>query len=304
MQYAQKYKYVTFISVNGAIAIGRPFSVKGKFRRSTSKTSSDGDDYHGWSWKTGLRPKVPTNVSFSQEIGRRWLQQAEGEHASVASFARHTIQLMAIGAPSGFLAASQEASLDEIRHAQICYSLASLLLGSDFAPGPLDIEGSLDRIDLKEIIQSTIQEGCIEETISAVEAHLGAHTAQDPDLKAALTEIAIDETRHAQLSWDTVQWAVQRFPEIQPFVKETFRVELEMRYLALQKQFSATLITLNEEHTIAKLIRSYGLVVLKDRNMIRQVTIKEIITPVYITEWKDVSIISKKISELEFGFLQ
>ena len=35
-----------------------------------------------------------SNTSYDQEIGLRWIESAEAEHASIASFARHTLQLL------------------------------------------------------------------------------------------------------------------------------------------------------------------------------------------------------------------
>ena len=58
------------------------------------------------------------NSTYKQEVGLQWLRQAEEEHASVASFARHTLQLMSFGAPSELLKESQRASVDEIKHAK------------------------------------------------------------------------------------------------------------------------------------------------------------------------------------------
>ena len=79
-------------------------------------------------------------------------------------------------------------------------------------------------MDLKDIIKSVIQEGCIEETLSAIEAHFRAYYANDAVIKATLSKIASDETRHAQLAWNTIQWITERYAETQPVVKETFRV--------------------------------------------------------------------------------
>ena len=134
----------------------------------------------------GQTPSLLENNTYNHEIGLQWLQQAEAEHASVASFARHTLQLMSIGAPSELLFASQEASVDEIKHAKMCYGFASSFIGTDMGPGTLDVEESLENLDLKDIIRSVIQEGCIEETLSAIEAHFRAHYAKDAVIKATL----------------------------------------------------------------------------------------------------------------------
>ena len=90
-------------------------------------------------------------------------------------------------------------------------------------------------MDLKKIIQSIIQEGCIEETISAVETHLGAHTARVQSIKESLTQIATDETRHAQFAWETIRWILERFSEVEIFVTNTFRIEIENRIHTLEK---------------------------------------------------------------------
>ena len=146
--------------------VGRPFTVDGISRTTKSKASGkiDFDDYN--SWKIDLFPSVSENsTSFNHEVGLYWLEQAEAEHASVASFARHTLQLMSIGAPSELLIASQAASIDEIKHAKMCYGFASTFMNTDIAPQSLDVDGSLGELDLKNVIQSVIREGCIEETL-------------------------------------------------------------------------------------------------------------------------------------------
>ena len=244
------------------------------------------------------------NESLNVEIGKQWLISAEAEHASVASFAKHTLQLMSIGAPSELIEASQQASIDEIRHAKICYGIANVFLGCDFGPGFLNVEGSLGKMDLKKIIKSIIQEGCIEETISAVEAHIGAYMAQEPSIKNALSQIAMDETRHAQFAWETIQWMVRRFPDVQSFVTETFRTEVKDRTLALEKSSLLKEASNCEESDINDAYRSNGIIVTSDRNVVRRVSIEDIIKPVYLKGLKDVKMISKLIINFKSGFVQ
>ena len=73
---------------------------------------------------------MPKNSTIVRTIGLEWLQQAEAEHASIASFARHTLQLMSIGASSELISRSQQASIDEIEHAKMCYGFASKFIGT------------------------------------------------------------------------------------------------------------------------------------------------------------------------------
>ena len=120
---------------------------------------------------------MPANNPHNEEIGRQWLKLAEAEHASIASFARFTLQLMALGSPSELLLASKKAGIDEINHAKHAYTFASAFLGSNYGPGPLDVKGALDDVSIEYTVRSLIQEGCIVETISSIEAHIAAHYA-------------------------------------------------------------------------------------------------------------------------------
>ena len=280
---------------------GRPFLVKGKFRTSLSEPWSTNVDLDTMSWKMSQVPLSLTNTSFSQEIGYHWLEQAEGEHASVASFSRHTLQLMSIGAPSKLLFASQNSALDEIRHAKICYGIVGALLGSDYGPGPLDVEEGVEKTSLKSIVHSTIEEGCIEETISAVEAHVGAYRSQDLVVKESLSEIATDETKHAQFAWNTIQWIVGKFPEIRDFVEETFNVELESRLFEVENNSLGKKPTACVNSNVTDGLRRYGRVVDADKNKIRQTAIQHIIKPAYRAGLEDVSIISKKMQNLKLN---
>ena len=109
-----------------------------------------------------------------------------------------------MGAPPTLLMGSQNAALDEIRHAKMCYGIADSFLGAHIQPGTFDVAESLKTISKGEIIRSVIMEGCIGETIAAVQAYLGARYAKDPIVKSILEEIAADESNHAQLAWNTV----------------------------------------------------------------------------------------------------
>ena len=254
---------------------------------------------HTESWNTRQTPQVLENNPHNQEIGQHWLKQAEAEHASVASFARHTLQLMSIGAPSEILVASQRASLDEIEHAKVSYGFASTFIGRNFRPGPLDVRGGLEGMDLKEIIRSLILEGCIEETFSAIDAHLAAYNAMDDVVRVALSQIASDETKHAQLAWDTIQWISDRYPETRTFVEEVFSSELDACLVLDRKGevLTATCEDLEKENSF----RRYGILNQEDREKVRDVGLRNIITPVFRDGFKDVSLISKRIFELDMA---
>jgi hypothetical protein len=130
------------------------------------------------------------------------------EHASIASFARFTLHLLALGAPPELVRDAQEAIGDETGHARLAFGLASAFAGTPLGPGPLAIEGALDGFDLRDFIATLIREGCIGETVAAIEAIEALEHVTDPAVRAVLNVIAPDELRHAALAWRTLAWVL------------------------------------------------------------------------------------------------
>src|SRR5262245_48534250 len=157
--------------------------------------------------RTGARKVMmvePIDAKPHNDIDARittaWSQDAQMEHASIASFARFTLELLAVGAPPTLPLASQDAGRDEIQHAQTCFAIASRLAGRKLGPGPLDVSGVGAARDLASIVAATVKEGCVIETLSALLAKERSEGARDPLLRAALGKIADDEGRHAELA--------------------------------------------------------------------------------------------------------
>jgi hypothetical protein len=140
-------------------------------------------------------------------LATEWLQDAQFEHASVASFARAALELMAVGAPAELLAGCAQAGLDEVRHAQACFALAAAY-GEAMRPGPLPPPAPRAG-GLVALACDTFREGCVGETIAALTAMRAARGCRAPAASAALATIAEDETRHAELAWATLAWAVR-----------------------------------------------------------------------------------------------
>ena len=143
-----------------------------------------------------------------RRLANAWLQLARLEHASIGSFARFTLQLLALGAPPDLVLSAQRAAIDETRHAQLAFGLASEYAGRTLGPGPLSVDACLETTDLLEIIATVFDEGCIGETMAAVEARQALEHAREPAVRAVLETVAADEMRHAELAWRTVAWAI------------------------------------------------------------------------------------------------
>jgi hypothetical protein len=132
------------------------------------------------------------------------------EHASVAAFSRFSLQLLAVGAPPSLIEDAHRAALDEIKHAELCFSLAAVYAGHSIGPGPLPVdERALTGWDLQSVAVGTVEEGCVGETIAALEAQAAAELAQDEAVRAVHLRVYEDESRHAELAWRFVRWAAE-----------------------------------------------------------------------------------------------
>jgi hypothetical protein len=136
------------------------------------------------------------------------MRVARMEHASIGSFARFTLHLLALGAPSDLVIASNRAMADETEHARLAFALSSAFLGREVGPGALSVDGALDGGDLDAFVATLLREGCIGETRAAVEAHEMLDVTRDPAIRDVLETIAQDETRHAELAWRTLAWLI------------------------------------------------------------------------------------------------
>jgi hypothetical protein len=165
----------------------------------------------GNDWSMSLAFDEATgDPSHAAILARGWLDDALAEHASIASFARFTLELLALGAPSDMVLAAQRAGLDEVRHARTCFALASRYAGKPAQPGALETESALRAADLVDFAYRTVLEGCVGETIAALIVAEQARSATQPALRRALERIARDEERHAELAWQAVRWALDR----------------------------------------------------------------------------------------------
>lgn len=135
-----------------------------------------------------------------------WWHAARQEHASVASFSRAALELMALGAPLPLVSRMHEAAIDEVRHAAQSLAIAHRFdarVPTTFAPLPALAPRDLDRATLAAV---TLDEAACPETFAAAVARAAADACDDDDIRAVLRAIADDEARHAALAWDIVAW--------------------------------------------------------------------------------------------------
>lgn len=148
-------------------------------------------------------------AALRARLAQAWLDDARAEHASIASFALCVLQLLACGAPAELVAATQRAALDEVRHAQLCFALASAYAGAELGPAALPAPTAGDA-SLGALAESALLEGALGETTAALCARHAAADCGDAVVRGILLEIADDEADHAALAWRTLAWALEQ----------------------------------------------------------------------------------------------
>jgi hypothetical protein len=183
-------------------ACGRPFLVDGAPRLAPLVARSG-----GYGERLDRFDALPPSIGA--RLAEYWSECGLMEHASIAAFARFTLELLSLGAPAQFVKEAQTALGDEIVHTTLCFALASRYAGRALGPGPLPVHDALAHTSFLDTVRTAITEACIGETLAAIEAAEAAEHATDPEVMQALTTIARDEGKHAELGWKFLRWALE-----------------------------------------------------------------------------------------------
>jgi hypothetical protein len=187
---------------------GRPLMVGGSARTAPEATTDAWLD-------EGFRDAF---AALSDEaralLAEHYAAEASYEHASIASFARVSLSLLAAGAPAELLERAHRAALDEVAHARTMYTMASACRGAAVGPGGLDLTGmAAAPQSIADIAEEAFVEGCVGEVTAALVLREEAAMALGDAIRTALERMATDEEAHAELAWRTVAWALSVEPE-------------------------------------------------------------------------------------------
>lgn len=198
---------------------GPRFLVRGEARTSFPEPGGS-----GWSGADVAPCLAGLHIEVRSALAGAWAEDALREHASVASFARFALQLMAVGAPADLVAQAHRAALDEVRHARWCFGLAEAYGGEALAPSPFPFDGQVEVTgDLASLAEATASEGCIGGTLTALMAAERWAHAGDPAVRRILGILADDEARAAELAWRTVIWTLEQGgAPVREIVREVF----------------------------------------------------------------------------------
>lgn len=198
--------------------VGRPFIVDGVARfAAVTREALD------WCEPLDLEIDLHLPENLRQIIAASWAEDGAHEHASIASFSRFMMDLMSLGAPRELIELTTDAIADETRHALTCFSIGAAYAGHPIGPAEVDVADSMAHAgDEVEILEAAIEEGCIGESLAAVQAEWCASFAADPAIRDALSTIAEDEGNHALLAWRFVDWMLEQRPHLVPVAEAAF----------------------------------------------------------------------------------
>ncbi len=170
----------------------------------------------GAGWTDATTPDLGGIGAWERAVlGQAWLLSARMEHASVAAFAQLSLHLAALAAPAPLVERTHAAALDEIRHAQRCFALASAYAGKAWSAGAIAELGKPSRgearpMTFERLACGSLVDGCLAEGLAADVARAAAERAVDPVVRATFVMIAADEARHAELAWDVMAWCIEQ----------------------------------------------------------------------------------------------
>jgi len=197
----------------GGGAHGRPLRVGGRPRLAPTR----GDP--GWSGRDPLPDVTALTPGARARCAARWTRDAREEHASIAAFARLSLDLLALGAPADLVERAQRAGLDEVRHARLSFALASAYEASPVGPAPWPeaaVSGPPEGITdtLRRVALESLVDGAYGEGLASLRAR--DERSDDPAVSSLLALIARDEAEHAALGWDVLSLCLERAPSLAP----------------------------------------------------------------------------------------
>jgi hypothetical protein len=142
-------------------------------------------------------------ADLRRDVGVTWERRAHEELKVATAFAVLTRELLETGADPRVLAGVSRGVNDEVRHAEVCRTLAARYRGADVAwPPEVGIEPS-PRTDERRLRTAfhAVSMCCVNEAIASAFLDISLAGARSPSARAAVGELLADEVEHARLGW-------------------------------------------------------------------------------------------------------
>ncbi len=152
------------------------------------------------------------DASDAEEVSR-WLSAGRAEYASVPAFLELAADLHGARAPEVLVDGALAAAADEVRHAALCFTIASHHAGRTLRPRWMPQWSRPSRAcasrpeELARLAVESLEDGVVGEGEAARRALRRADAARDARIAHVHRLIARDEHRHARLGADIVTWA-------------------------------------------------------------------------------------------------
>jgi len=180
------------------------------------------------SWRRNEQSIIFHNTSARRQAGTFYLESAQYEHASVASFNRFVLELMKFGAPAHLIQQAQLAAMDEIRHAQSAFAIANELLNDQFQPDKMDLTMKLAD-NLYDFAAAVLEEAAINETLAVLLAAEQLRIVTCPMIKEYLQEVVREESQHSELAFMTLRWCIEKGgEEIRSLIEERLHAPIQI----------------------------------------------------------------------------
>jgi len=170
----------------------------------------DGRGYWTEQSDTNLLPEVKNQCVPQTDVSSLgadyWLNTAQMEQASVASFAKVTISLMTFGAPLKLVELSQFFSMDEVVHAQRALELAGVYELDKLPQHSLKFDQNVEAFAI-----DNFQNGCIGETFAVVRSATRLQEDLTEQEHAFFEMVVRDESTHAVFAWSVMKWLVKNY---------------------------------------------------------------------------------------------
>ena len=149
-----------------------------------------------------------------------WRHRALDEYRSQVAFTEFLGEVTDLGCSHDILSASVRLVRDEARHVEICRRMVLALGGDARIPGePGWVRSDREAPLLDRVLTTTLASLCIGETLSVALLVKSRDVATFPVAKAALEQLAKDESIHSQLGW-------RLLPMLWPLADRKLRREL------------------------------------------------------------------------------
>jgi hypothetical protein len=161
---------------------------------------------------------------MTPRVREEWRARIVAEYTSAAIAQQLTLWLIQAGAPPELIDAGLAIVADELAHSRLSHEVY-LAAGGTSPPAlqrdQLGLPRTSDLLEL-DLLAAIVRVFCLGETVAVpLFSHL-RQTCTEPVARVALDRILVDEVRHREFGWDTLDWLATTSiaPQIAPWITE------------------------------------------------------------------------------------